>query len=197
MGPEARSWLSWHTVDNVAKVPEVGSAAPNTAGLDLRPGRPAIITFLRHCGCPFAEQTLIRARDAALSHQDIDFIAISHSDAASTERWQRAVLGEKQTGDNLPDNLRISVDDELKLFAAWGIGASSYWHVLDPRSMMSVLRLQRDHNISVRPTESGSRWQKSGSFAIDHNRIVRWSRPATRADDVPSFEEAIACIESK
>ena len=44
---------------------------------------------------------------------------------------------------------------------------------------------------SVRPTESGSRWQKSGSFAVDRNGVVIWGGAAERADWIPNFEEAV------
>ena len=48
---------------------------------------------------------------------------------------------------------------------------------------------------SVRPTESGSRWQKSGSFVVDTNGMVRWGGAAERADWIPDFEEAVKAVE--
>ena len=45
-----------------------------------------------------------------------------------------------------------------------------------------------------RPTESGSRWQTSGSFAVDRNGVVRWGGPAGRADFIPDFEEAVKAV---
>ena len=45
-----------------------------------------------------------------------------------------------------------------------------------------------------RPTESGSRWQTSGSFAVDRNWVVRWGGAAERADWIPDFEEAVKAV---
>lgn len=40
--------------------------------------------------------------------------------------------------------------------------------------MMNVLSLARREGISNRPTESGTRWQTSGTFAIGEDGIVKW-----------------------
>lgn len=45
-----------------------------------------------------------------------------------------------------------------------------------------------------RPTESGSRWQKSGSFAVDKTGVVKWGGAAERADWIPDFEEAVKAV---
>ena len=46
-----------------------------------------------------------------------------------------------------------------------------------------------------RPTESGSRWQTSGSFAVDRNGVVKWGGAAVRADWIPDFEDAVKASE--
>ena len=46
-----------------------------------------------------------------------------------------------------------------------------------------------------RPTENGTRWQTSGSFAVDINGVVRWGAAAGRADWLPNFEEAVRAVE--
>jgi hypothetical protein len=46
-----------------------------------------------------------------------------------------------------------------------------------------------------RPTESGSRWQTGGNWAVDANEVIKWGRVSTRANDVPNFEEAVEVIE--
>jgi len=59
-----------------------------------------------------------------------------------------------------------------------------------------VWKLGREEGIWNRPTESGSRWQISGSFAVDGEGVVRWGGAASRADDVPDFEKAVEALSS-
>lgn len=56
---------------------------------------------------------------------------------------------------------------------------------------MSVYRLAKQEGIHNRPTESGTRWQTSGSFAVDREGKVTWSKPSTSADEVPDFDVAL------
>ena len=41
---------------DTAAPPAIGARVPELPG--LRPGRPAVVAFLRHVGCPFAEATV-------------------------------------------------------------------------------------------------------------------------------------------
>jgi len=86
------------------------------------------------------------------------------------------------------------VDDERKLYAEWGLSVSSFWHVLNPWSMYEVVKLGRQEGVWNRPTESGTRWQSAGSFAVDGDGIVKWSRPSGSADEVPDFGEAVKAL---
>ncbi len=36
----------------VAEVPKVGAAAPSSDKIPLPDGKPTVVVFLRHCGCP-------------------------------------------------------------------------------------------------------------------------------------------------
>jgi hypothetical protein len=172
------------------ETPSMGFEAPQSPKLELS-CNPTIITFLRHCGCPFAEKTFLNLREIAKSHRSTDFIAVSHSSNEATQTWLKSL---PQHGSE-PDNLRVVVDESREIYSAWGLGVSGYAHVLSPASMYQVWKLGREHNIWNRPTESGSRWQTSGSFAVDADGIVRWGGPASRADDVPTFKEAVTALE--
>jgi hypothetical protein len=123
-----------------ATAPRVGDKAPSDPELVLPAddGKPTIIAFLRHCGCPgklspllqsfhikseltlifhlpaVAEATFLAMRTAAIKHPDINFIAISHSDQPSTEKWLNAVGG--------PGSVRVIVDAEREIYAKWGLG---------------------------------------------------------------------------
>jgi hypothetical protein len=88
----------------------------------------------------------------------------------------------------------VIVDADRELYAKWGLGTSSAWHVLNPWSIYSVYRLGKSEKIWNGPTESGNRWQTSGSFAVDREGVVKWARVARNADDIPDFNEALAAL---
>ncbi|KAL2043344.1 hypothetical protein N7G274_003650 [Stereocaulon virgatum] len=181
---ELSSW-AFPTSLSTSPVPTIGAKAPSASNLSLPPtdGKPTLISFLRHCGCPFAEKTFISLRSTASSNPNISCIAISHSDRSSTSKWLESIGG--------PGNIRIIVDPERKLYAQWGLGVSSLWHVLSPWSLWSVYQLGKEEGIWNRPTESGSRWQMSGAFAVDGEGVVRWGGAAELADWIPDFREGV------
>jgi hypothetical protein len=113
-------------------------------------------------------------------------VAVSHSDEQATEKWVIAVGGEWET--------KVIVDAEREIYAQWGLGSSSAWHVLNPWSMYSVYKLGKKEGIWNKPTESGTRWQTSGSFAIDGEGVVRWAQVSKAADDIPDFREALKSV---
>ena len=84
-----------------------------------------------------------------------------------------------------PNGVEVIVDSQRKSYAQWGLGVSSFWHVLSPRGLWAVYRLGTDEGIWNRSTESGNRWQSAGSFAVNRDAVVKWSKPATSADDIP------------
>ena len=167
-------------------VPAIGSDAPSTSELLELGGQPTVLTFLRHCGCPFAEKTFLSLRSAANSHPEIKFIAVSHSDKSSTDKWVEAIGG--------AGRVQVVVDSDREIYAQWGLGISSFWHVLNPWGIWNAYQNGKKDNIWNRPTESGSRWQTGGSFAIDREGRVRWGQPAPRADWIPDLEKAMNSI---
>ncbi|KAK5112270.1 hypothetical protein LTR62_004431 [Meristemomyces frigidus] len=181
------------TTTNPSSSPALGQLAPKTPNLDLSsPSEPTILVFLRHCGCPFAEKTFLNLRQAAKRHKSVAFTAISHSSAAATQTWLDSL---PQAGSESA-NLEVLVDEGLEVYGAWGLGASSYAHVVSPWALYSVWRLGREEGIWNRPTESGSRWQMGGWFGVDGEGVVRWGRAARSADEIPNFEEGVEAIAS-
>lgn len=128
-------------------------------------------------------------RDAAAAHPNVRFVAVSHSDEPSTQKWLAEVGGPGTT-----NPVEVIVDAERKLYGAWGLGTSSMMHVLSPAGLYAVYKMAKERGIKNRPTESGSRWQTAGNFAVDAQGIVRWGGPAARADEVPTFEEALRAV---
>ncbi|KAL3428350.1 hypothetical protein PVAG01_01859 [Phlyctema vagabunda] len=135
----------------------------------------------------FAEKTFQRLRTlAAVHHPKIDFVAISHSEQEATEKWIAAVGGKGE--------VQVIVDPTRELYARWGLSTSSAWHVLNPWSLYGVYRLGKEDGIWNRPTESGSRWQQAGSFAVDADDVVRWVNVAGAADEIADFEDAVLAL---
>jgi hypothetical protein len=60
--------------------------------------------------------------------------------------------------------------------------------------MMSAFELGRGEKIWNRPTESGSRWQTSGSWVVDGEGIVKGGGAAKSADDIMDFEGAVKLV---
>lgn len=75
------------------------------------------------------------------------------------------------------------------------MGTSSAWHVLNPWSFWELYKLGREEGIWNRPTESGFRWQVSGSWGVDGEGVVRWGGVNKSADDGGDFGEAVRVLE--
>ena len=71
---------------------------------------------------------------------------------------------------------------------------SSTWYAVNPVALWNAWKLGTEEGIWNRNAESGSRWQIGGAFAMDAEGVVRWSRPAQSADDVPHFAEALRAL---
>ena len=135
-----------------------------------------------------AEKTFCDIRKVAGKNENINFVAISHSDEQSTENWVTAVGGAW--------DVEVIVDDKRELYGQWGLGTSSLWHVLNPWSLYNVYNLGKAEKIWNKPTESGSRWQTSGSFAVLADGVVAWASVANAADEIPDFNAALKVIEN-
>jgi hypothetical protein len=163
--------------------PEPGDRAPS---LPLTPeaGRPAIVAFLRHTGCPFAEQTLRMLRDAAARSPEVQWIAIGHAPQQATERWCRAVGG--------ANVVQVASDPSRRCYAAWGLGRTSLGHFLGRRSLVAVVSLARRGIRNRHP--HGTRWQSAGTFALDAQGIVRWRALPAYAGDLPDLDSALEAL---
>jgi hypothetical protein len=162
----------------VADPPAPGDAAPPLLGEPVT--GPAVVAFLRHTGCPFAEWTAGALRDAAKDHPDVAWIAVSHASPEATERWSREIGG--MTG------VRLVVDPERSAYAAWGLGRSSLGHFAGRRSLGQVARLARGGIRNRHP--DGTRWQRAGTFAVGDDGTVAWRHLPEHAGDLPDLAAA-------
>lgn len=90
--------------------------------------------------------------------------------------------------------MQIVVDADRTTYGKWGLGVSSLWHTLNPWSMGNVFALGREEKIWNRPTESGSRWQTAGTFAVDEKGVVKYVQVAKAADEIGDFDRAVQSL---
>jgi hypothetical protein len=150
----------------------------------LEGGRPAIVAFLRHTGCPFAELTMRKLRAAAIRSPEVQWIAISHAPQYATERWCRAVGG--------AHGVTVASDPSRRAYADWGLGRTSAGHFLGRRSLAAVGSLARDGIRNRHP--HGTRWQTAGTFALDDHAIVRWCLLPAHAAELPDLDLALQAV---
>ena len=174
--------------------PEVPTAHPPHVGERARAlpveldGRPTVVVFLRHMGCPFAEATFKRLRDIADADPGTRWIAVSHGAQRATQSWCSAVAGG-------PGEIEVIVDAERRAYGAWGLGRTSLGHFLGARSLREVSRLARRGIRNRHP--SGTRWQSAGAFGIDAAGIVRFVHVPRHAGDLPDVSVAAARAQAR
>ena len=169
-----------------------------------------VIAFLRHCGCPctspipvsslnctnrcictVAEATFLNLRARATENPDVAFVAVSHSNPQHTQKWLSEVGGPGSV-----NPVQVIIDESRETYAKWGLGTSSFAHVLSPAGLKAVRTLGKEKGIWNRPTESGSRWQTGGCFGVDKAGRVVWGGVSGRADEMPTFEEAVVAVKA-
>jgi AhpC/TSA antioxidant enzyme len=165
----------------VAALPEVGSRAPVAEPLGPVEG-PAVVAFLRHVGCPFAEATMRSLSELAEQRPDVTWIAVSHAGLEATDRWCAAV--------GASHRVRLVIDEERSAYGAWGLGRSSLRHFAGRRSLTAVVDLARRGIRNRHP--AGSRWQRAGTFAVDASGTIAWRHIPRHAGDLPDLAAAAA-----
>ncbi|PQE30220.1 chitinase 3 protein [Rutstroemia sp. NJR-2017a WRK4] len=188
-----KSWKSWANpppaIIEVTPAPVIGTRAPNAPKLMLPAagGRPTVVVFLRHCGCPFAEKTFLELRRLANKHQTIRFIAISHSSRAATDRWVQQVGGAW--------DISVVVDEDREIYSNWGLGVSTTWHLLNPWTQWAMQKLGKEEGIWGREVDpSGNRWVVGGCWATDGMGTIKWGGVSKTADEIPDLVEACKSV---
>jgi hypothetical protein len=165
-----------------AAPPELGATVPELPA--RKRDRAAVIAFLRHVGCPFAEATVRTMIALAEQQPSIDFIAVTHSPDTPSLGWCHAFGG--------PGRVQIVSDPGRAHYAAWGVGLSDRRHFAGPDSLAALRRLL-DEGIHNR-WASGNRWQAAASFAIDPAGKLRWRHVPRHAGDLPPLDDAVDAV---
>lgn len=163
--------------------PSIGAHAPPTS-LYVHQDLPIVVGFLRHCGCPFAEKTLVSLRSLAEKHREIRFIAVSHADETATQTWVNEVGG--------AGHVRVLCDPARHEYNAWGVGISDLSHFLGGSALLSVIELLPQGIKNRAP--AGTRWQMAGTFAVDRSNVVRFVHLPEHAGDLPDFAQAVRSL---
>jgi peroxiredoxin len=176
---DPRTFLPPPRID-VSNPPRVGDPAP-TLALSDRELRTAVVAFLRHAGCPFAEATARELREAAATHPDVQWVAITHAPQSATDGWCDAVGLQG-------DGVHVVADPDRSLYATWGVGTTSLKHFAGARSLRGVASLARQGIRNRHPV--GSRWQGAATFAVDADGIVRQAHFPEHAGELPDLDAA-------
>jgi hypothetical protein len=167
-----------------APLPALERHAPPLPGAPPALGRPRIVAFLRHVGCPFAELTMKTLDQASTRHPEIQFLAVSQGTPAATRRW----CAELQMGYGV-----MVIDDAVgEMYAAWGLGLTTLRHFLGLRSVSRAVALAVRGIRNRHP--SGNRWQQAGTFGIDAAGVLRWMHLPEHAGDLPDVEAAVRAV---
>jgi hypothetical protein len=162
---------------------KIGNSAPN-GKITSAFRSPFIVSFLRHCGCPFAEETIQKMKEVAKTKQSINFIAVSHSSLNDTLSWANKFGGF--------ENIQTLCDESREEYHLWGLGTSSPLHFLGPRSLLGIAFLFPKGVINRDPT--GSRWQKAGTFAVNNSGIITFAHYPGYAGDLPDLKLAVSTL---
>ncbi|KAG4429271.1 hypothetical protein IFR05_015246 [Cadophora sp. M221] len=169
----------------VAQTPILGTRAPNSGKFKLPAddGRSTIVVFLRHTGCPFAEKNFLELRRIANKYPNLHCVAISHASKAATDKWVTQIGGAWA--------VKVVIDEEREVYASWGLGVSTTYHLLNPWTQVAIRKLGTNENIWAREVDpSANRWQVGGCWATDEMGSVRWGAASRTADEVPDLVEA-------
>ncbi|HXA47939.1 MAG TPA: AhpC/TSA family protein [Burkholderiaceae bacterium] len=164
-------WFSRPNSRATSALVKTGDAAPNSSAFSA-PEQLRVVAFLRHVGCPFAENTVKELRTWAEQHPLVSVFVVSHASADATAAWCNAIGG---TG-----RLRMIIDTQRELHAKWGVGFSSFWHFAGPASLLGVVALL-GKGIRNR-SAAGTRWQRAAVFLINGDQIV-WSHVPDSAEE--------------
>lgn len=94
------------------------------------------------------QKTFLSLRSAARENPDIDCVAVFHSSQSSIDKWLDAVGG--------AGPLKIIIDADRKTYAQWGLGVSSFSHVLSPVHYGASTSLGKKRGSGTAPPKVGA-----------------------------------------
>lgn len=168
----ASIWLKRPLTQPVSALVDVGQIAPQSSALSATE-QFRVVSFIRHVGCPFAENTVRQLRSWTEAHPQVAVFVISHGDEFITHDWLDTIGGSGR--------IRIVIDTKRELHAKWGVGLSGFWHFAGPSSLLGIMALL-PKGIRNR-SAAGTRWQRAAIFMLDGERVI-WSHVPRSAEEV-------------
>lgn len=181
----ASIWLSRPTKNPVSALVQVGQIAPQTSELSA-PELLRVVAFIRHVGCPFAENTVKQLHLWAEAHPQAAVFVVSHGNELATQQWIATIGG---TG-----RIRLVIDTERAIYGKWGVGLSTLWHFAGPQSLLGVVALLAK-GIRNR-SAAGTRWQRSAMFMLHGNQVI-WSHVPASAQEFELPPEHMVSAQAK
>jgi peroxiredoxin len=145
--------------------------------------RGAAIIFLRHFGCIFCREHLIRLRKR-YDEFTIPIVTIglgTAEDAAGMRDWLKIPFPILATSTTEP-------------YAAWGLGRATSATMLNPGLITSGIRALGQRARQGKAT--GDSMQLPGSFLVDTSGTIQWAHPGSHPGDIASVDELLSAIES-
>jgi len=167
----------------LAGMPGLGDQSPEARWLEA--GKPSLVCFLRHTGCPFAEALVRQLSDIADQHPELNCVAVLHGEFAVAQRWLARL--------NVSTSVHCIVDTPRRVYGQWGVGYSNYASLLHPGVGLALLRMLVK---GIRNRDaSGTRWQQQVCFLVDGNSFVIGRHVPKHAGDVPDLENMVRLLE--
>lgn len=66
--------------------PEIGQLAPQIENVNYT-SKPHLVAFVRHCGCPFAEEEVRRLATVQKKYSDVFVVIVAHSNKEVVDDW--------------------------------------------------------------------------------------------------------------
>lgn len=118
---------------------------------------------------PVAEKTFIELRRLANKYPQLHFTAISHASKAATDKWVTSLGGAWAVS--------VVIDEEREVYASWGLGVSTTYHLLNPWTQIAARKLGTQEGIWGREVDpSANRWQVGGCWATDESKSVDFGK---------------------
>jgi peroxiredoxin len=180
-----------------AKMPMAGNRAPkatvkDTSGNDIalssfwREG-PVVLVFLRHYGCPFCREHLVRLRDDFAKFQDAgaNIVCVGMGDPKVGKAFSILM--------SLPFPLVVTGDDALA-FRAYGMNRAGLSQMFGLRTILKGLSATFRGHLAAIP--QADPYQMPGVFIADETGIVRYAHNYRQIGDNPDNAVLLEILEN-
>lgn len=157
-------------VPETSVVLEDGSTSPLS---DLYRAQPLVLVFLRHSGCVFCRYHVAQLRTCA----DLNLYFVCMQTPAEATEFKEQMRSPH----------RFICDPDRVLYEALGLQRGGFTQVFNIRTFRRGVEAMRHGHLNKKPTADP--WQLAGTFIVDTDGEIVWSRQAKDAADVATAAE--------